>query len=62
VRIEDVLSDGTLTTRLVCFDKWLVWDGGYWEVYQQKYHQRVKKLITTEMLDTALRVLTRRGD
>lgn len=26
-------------------DKWLIWDGGYWIVYQRKYHAKKSRVL-----------------
>ena len=46
--------------RLSYEDKWLVKDDAtaVWHVYQQKYHKKVKQILTTEDLQEALSLLS----
>lgn len=56
--LEDVLKN-YYTARLSIGDKWLVKNGNDWEVYQQRYGERVRKIEFTDDLQEALRVLTK---
>lgn len=53
--LEYVLS--RYHARLSIGDKWLVRTDSRWEVYQQRYGQRVKMIEDTHDLQVALRAL-----
>jgi len=47
--------------RISYEDKWLVWDEGYWIVYQRKYHaKKTQTLCRSEIQEEAVKILLRR--
>ncbi len=54
MNLEKFLKDNN--ARLSYEDKWLVWADAWclWQVYQQQYGQRVKRIYEGESLDEAL--------
>ena len=48
---------GGSTARLSYLDRWMVYDDGYWFVYEQKKHQRVKVAGNTASFKKALDLL-----
>jgi hypothetical protein len=58
--IVQVMQQASYDMRLVCGDRWLVYDKACfaWEVYERKYQQKnTRTIIITTSLQGALKVL-----
>lgn len=55
--ISEAMQSPEFDLRLSCGDRWLVFDGEGWSVYEQKRRQRVRLVHLTDDEDKAVSIL-----
>jgi len=53
--IKEALAYQIRDIRVTCGDRWLVWNGKEWVVYERKRHAKTTKIVTvTDSEETAV--------